>query len=280
MNILPIWRLICGEYLSGEYLSQYRCYFKIPRRRKIAVLRFVLLCWLVSASSFSGLVFAIESLVLNTAFTTPLTNDTQSGFVDVIVGEALKRLGYKLESVKLPAERALINANAGIDDGDLLRIDGLQKTYPNLIQVPEPVIDLEFVVFTKHITSPISNWQSLSRYSVSIITGWKILERNITHAAELTKVKNVSQLFTMLQKDRVDAVVYSRWVGLGYINQHQMEGVRILEPPLDRSSLYVYLHKKHQQLVPKLAAALRALKADGSYQRAYQRILLPLTEDR
>lgn len=225
---------------------------------------------------YTGPVFAQKTLVLNTAFTSPLSNDTQSGFVDFVVGEALRRIGFGLESVRLPAERALINANAGIDDGDLLRIAGLRKTYPNLIQVPEKVIDLEFVVFTKHAKFPVAGWRSLKPYSVAIITGWKILERNITGAAELTKVKNVNQLFTILLKDRVDIIVYSRWVGLGYINQHAIRGARILEPPLARRGMYVYLHKKHQRLVPKLAAALRAMKADGSYQRAFQQILAPL----
>jgi len=231
---------------------------------------------LVVGYAYSGLVYAQKTLVLNTAFTSPLSNDSQSGFADVVVGEALQRVGYKLESVNLPAERALINANMGIDDGDLLRIKGLQKTYPNLIQVPEKIIDLEFVVYTKREQFPVTGWRSLKPYSVAIVTGWKILERNIIGVARLTKVKNANQLFTLLLKDRVDVVVYSRWVGLGYIKQHRIRGVRILEPPLVRRSTYVYLHKKHKHLVPKLAAALRAMKADGSYQRAFQRILAPV----
>lgn len=231
---------------------------------------------LMVGHAYSGPVYAQKTLVLNTAFTSPLSNDAQSGFVDVVVGEALRRIDYRLESVRLPAERALINANAGIDDGDLLRISGLQKTYPNLIRVPEKIIDMEFVVFTKHKKFHVTGWRSLKPYSVAIITGWKILERNITGTAELTTVKNVDQLFTMLLKDRVDAVVYSRWVGLGYINQHHVRGVRILEPPLARRDMYVYLHKKHRHLVPKLAAALRAMKADGSYRRAFRKILAPV----
>jgi len=222
-----------------------------------------------------GPLLAQETLVLNTAFTSPLSNDEQAGFVDVVVKEALRRIGFGLETVRLPAERALINANAGIDDGDLLRIPGLQKTYPNLIQVPEKIIDLEFVVFTKHVEFPVTGWRSLRPYSIAIITGWKVLERNITEAAALTKVKNVYQLFTLLLKDRVDAIVYSRWLGFGYIRQHHVRGVRILEPPLVRRGAYVYLHKKHQRLVPKLAAALRAMKADGSYRRAFRQILAP-----
>lgn len=221
-------------------------------------------------------VLAAETLVLNTAFTSPLSNDAQSGFADRVVAEALKRNGYGLETVLLPAERALINANAGIDDGDLLRISGLQKTYTNLIQVPEKVMDLEFVVFTRHANFPVTGWQSLKPYSVSIITGWKILERNITEYADLTKVKNAEQLFTLLVKDRTDVIVFSRWVGLGYIKDKQLSKVKVLDPPLVQRAVYVYLHKKHERLVPGLAAALRDMKADGSYQRIFQETLAPL----
>jgi polar amino acid transport system substrate-binding protein len=31
--------------------------------------------------------------------------------------------------------------------------------------------------------------------------------------------------------------------------------------------MYLYLHKKHQALVPKLSQAIRDIKADGSYNR-------------
>lgn len=221
----------------------------------------------------SGPGMAEETLVLNTAFTSPLSNDQQSGFVDQVVGEALKRSGYKLESVRLPAERALINANAGIDDGDLLRIGGLQKNYPNLIQVPEKIIDLEFVVFTKNEDFQVSGWKSLKPYSVAFITGWKILERSITEYAELTQVKNADQLFNILLNGRADVIVYGRWGGLGYIKDHQIKNVKILEPPLKKEMLYVYLHKKHKALVPKLATALKSMKDDGSYQKIYNNTL-------
>ncbi len=31
--------------------------------------------------------------------------------------------------------------------------------------------------------------------------------------------------------------------------------------------MYLYLHKKHQALVPRLAQALKDMKADGTYNR-------------
>lgn len=219
---------------------------------------------------------AEQTLILNTTFPYPLSTDEQTGFVDIVVMQAFERIGYKFKSVNLPAERALKNANAGIDDGDLLRIGGLEKIYPNLIQVPEKIMDVEFSIFSKHKQIQIGKWKDLNTYSVAIITGWKMLERNITDVVELTKVKNVDQLFAMLLKDRVDTIAYSRWVGLGYIEQNSLRDVHIIQPPIAKRAMYVYLHKKHRALVPKLAKALRAMKSDGSYKKIFNQVLTPL----
>ncbi len=218
-------------------------------------------------------------LVLNAAVSEPLSNDKQTGFVDRLVGIALQRLNYRLESVHIPAERALIIADDGISDGEMLRIAGLQKNYPNLIQVPEKLVDLEFVAFTRNKSLEITGWQDLATHSVAIITGWKIFEQNIPATTELVTVKNVDQLFTLLSKDRADVVLYSRWSGLAYIHKHQLQGISIVEPPLARQSMYVYLYKRHRDLVPRLADELHALKAEGEYQRLFQEILAPYDGD-
>jgi len=218
-------------------------------------------------------------LVLNTAFTEPISNKGQTGFADTLIGMALQRLGYRLETLHLPAERALIIANDGIDDGEMLRIAGLQKSYPNLIQVPEKIIDLEFSAFTRKKTLTITGWQDLAAYPVAIITGWKILERNIPTTLKLVTVENVDQLFTLLLKDRTDAILYSRWSGLAYIRKHQLQGISIVEPPLERQGMYIYLHKRHRDLVPRLAHELRALKAEGVTQRLFHKILAPYAGD-
>ena len=39
---------------------------------------------------------------------------------------------------------------------------------------------------------------------------------------------------------------------------------------LEDVSMYPYLHKKHRELVPQLAAVLQAMKGDGTYQRLMQ----------
>lgn len=230
-----------------------------------------LLCLLSPAT------FAQQTIILNTAFSNPISNDAQTGFGDKVLGEAFERMGYKLETVHLPAERALINADKGIDDGDLLRIGGLQKQYPNLIQVPGKIMDLNVMLFTKNKPLfKIRGWESLAFHSISIITGWKVFEINLGQQVNIIKTDNVSQVFTMLKKNRSDFAGYERWSGLWYLKNTKNTDITLLEPPLMSTPLYTYLHKKHKKLVPKLAAEIKKMKQDGCIEKIFNQILKPL----
>ncbi|MGD8885878.1 MAG: hypothetical protein PVF34_09650, partial [Gammaproteobacteria bacterium] len=55
-----------------------------------------------------------DVIELNTTTYPPLSTPEQQGFLDRIVKEALARLGITMKTVRLPAERALIDANHGI----------------------------------------------------------------------------------------------------------------------------------------------------------------------
>ena len=221
--------------------------------------------------------FSQETLVINTGFSSPISKVDQTGFGDQVLAEALRRIGYKLETVQLPAERALINANLGLDDGDLLRIDGLEKKYPNLIKVPEKIMDMDVMLFTKNMCDfKVNGWKSVTTESVAIITGWKVFEKNLAKTVDIINTDNVTQMFTMLTKDRADFLGYERWASLGYIKDNNVKSVIALEPPLVSVALYTYLHKKHEKLVPQLAEAIKSMKKDGTIKKFYAKSLAPL----
>jgi polar amino acid transport system substrate-binding protein len=106
--------------------------------------------------------------------------------------EAFRRAGLELKLVKLPAERALRNANSGIEDGDLNRIAGIENTYTNLVRVPEKSMDMEFTAFTRQTSTSTVDWQQLSNYRVGIIKGWKILELNLQNPRIIIQVTDSS----------------------------------------------------------------------------------------
>ena len=216
-------------------------------------------------------------LVLNDPTEAPYTMPDGSGFLDAIAGEAFRRAGVKLKLVKLPAERALINANLGIGDGDLSRIAGLETLYPNLVSVPEKLVDLTFAAFGKDAMLP-ARWEVIRARSVGHIKGWKIYEQPLKGAANVVEADDAQQLFRLLNLNRIDVALYERWFGLALLRQQGIKDVHTLEPALANKEMFIYLHQRHAALVPKLAAALRAIKAEGLYQRLYQEKVLSIMD--
>lgn len=209
---------------------------------------------------------AAETLVLNTADVFPGSTPEGTGYADLILREAAARMGFSLETVHLTSERALTNANDGIEDGNYARVAGLERLYPNLIRVPEKIMEFDFVGFAKDPTLKISGWQSLTPYHVGIVTGWKILEANVVGTRSLTKVGTPEALFEILALGRVDLVVFDRSQGVAVLAGRHLAGIWPLESPLARQEMFVYLNRRHAALVPRMAEVLRGMKRDGTFE--------------
>jgi len=209
---------------------------------------------------------ATSILRLNTTGQPPLNTDTQKGFMDVVATEAFRRIGITLQTSLLPAERGLKNSNNGSIDGEMSRVKGLDKVYTNLVRVPEKIMDWEFVVFSPKAIDLEVGWSALSGKLVSHINGWKILEKNIPNDAEITRTSNIDELFLLLDKQRTDYVIYEKWAGHYMLQKMLMRDTHQLKPALAVKEMFIYLHKKHKSIVPKLSKALESMKKDGSYQ--------------
>jgi polar amino acid transport system substrate-binding protein len=217
-----------------------------------------------------------RKVVINSEPFPPLSTVEGTGFEDLLAKEMYRRLGIEIDINMVPSERGLVNANAGIDDGTLSRVGGMSSKYRNLLQIEEIAVERDYVAFARRSDIRIDGWSSLKPYDVGIVNGWKILERNIKDVRSLTKVRQPMQLFQLLELGRVDVIVFARYSGLQMIHDLGLKGVEVLEPPLASRATYFYLHKNHQGLVPRAAAALREMKADGTYRRLYDRIIGPL----
>lgn len=209
----------------------------------------------------------IPELVLNNPTAPPFTTSAHDGLLDIVAGEAFHRAGLKLKLIKLPAERGLINANEGIDDGDLSRIAGIEKVYPNLIRVPEKIFVMDFVAFTRTDLIKRASWKNLKPYSVVYIKGWKIFEQNLLPGTEITTAEGPEQIMDMLALDRVQFALYSRWMGLAIAKRMGIKDVRVVEPALAERDMYIYLNKRYASYVPALAKALHDIKREGMYTR-------------
>lgn len=215
-------------------------------------------------------------LILNVTGQPPLNTAAHDGFMDVIAREAIRRIGYNMVINRLPAERGLRSADKGLIDGEMSRVKGIEKNYVNLIRVPEKIMNWEFCVFSKKPIDLSQGWASLAKQNVAFVRGWKILEKNVPSSAEITKVANSKLLFTLLKKDRVDYVLYERWGGASVKHEMGIGGVQLRMPVLASKEMFIYLHKKHQALVPRLSQALADMKKDGAYDALVEKHLTPI----
>jgi len=228
--------------------------------------------WLISGSCLAQ----TEKLSLSTGALPPIGSvPGHPGFIEELARTAFKRIGVDVDVITVPVERSLINANSGLDDGDIYRVAGVEREYPNLIRVPEKVLDTDFVAYSKRSGIRIRNWADLKPYSVAYATGWKAYERNVKEAREVTNTSSLHELPALLESGRVDVILMDRWQGRWVIQQGGYK-FHLHEPPLARFERFMYLNKKHAALVPRVAKALAEMKADGSYQKLYNRYLKPL----
>lgn len=213
------------------------------------------------------------ALYLGTGVGEPYTTEDRQGFLDQIVAEMFGRLGYDAKvSVYESSARALLQADAGIDDGQALRAKGLEQKYPNLVEVPAQLMMNDFVASAIRAVPQAPDWASLRPYALTHIIGWKVFEDHLTPEHSVTAVQDGRQMFTLLAKDRADIALYERWQALALARRMDLP-VKVLEPALAQTPMFIYLHRKHLALVPQAAAVLEEMKRDGTWQAIFERTL-------
>jgi polar amino acid transport system substrate-binding protein len=217
-------------------------------------------------------------IVIGSCHRAPLSTPEGTGIIDRITIESFRRIGYVACIEPLPCERSLRNADAGVTDGDLLRIPEavLPKT-PNLAAVPEVMYEVPMSGFTTRPGLRVEKLADLLPLRVGIVLGWKILEDQV-RAAEVLRVRGPEELFALLVDNKADLVVYERNTGLQLASTLDRKDIRVIDPPLIVTRQHLVLHRRHEKLLEPLAAALRAMKADGSYAAAFREVGGPRSE--
>ena len=218
---------------------------------------------------------AAERLVLSTGMIDPWTNSAGTGFHQALIREVFRRMGMMVEvDINTASQRAFSLANDGVTDGLAGRVEGMEKSYPNLIRVAERMFVNDFVACSR-ITDPPADWSDLVPHSVAYIIGWQVFERRLPQVRDLTLVKDSTQLLNLVKADRVEIILHERWQALWQAKDMGVQ-LRCQKTPLARTDMFIYLHQRHAGLVPRVAETLRQMKADGSYDAIAQRVFADL----
>jgi polar amino acid transport system substrate-binding protein len=216
---------------------------------------------------FFALAIALFSLALPTrshgqsVVLSHIHNDKPTALTFKVLQEAYRRLGIEAKEEFLPHERSLRASDAGEVDGEVMRIAGLEKEYPNLLRVPEPIYEFDTIAFTTGLVFKVEGWESLRPYQLCVLRGLKLSEQG-TEGMNRMIGNSVDHLIEMLRRDRCQVAILGRASWLE-IDRLKAGPLRELQPPIATLQLFHYVNKRHAALVPKLAETLRQMRVEG-----------------
>ena len=205
-----------------------------------------------------------KTYIFYTALGSPIKD-----ILEARIKEVFRRLDLDVKLLISPSsQRALMLANED-GDGDAFRVPNIKEIAPentaNLVQVPESIIIVALTVYTKNLSFLVEGWHSLERYHNGARIGAKILEKNIP--GERTFVPTTVQLVKMLDSDRIDTMVEWDLVAENVIRNLKVMGIHKLSPPIKVQPFHIYIHKKHQALIPEIVQVLKDMKEDGAFDK-------------
>ena len=208
--------------------------------------------------------FSSDKLVFSSIEKSTFTN-----FALSVLREAYKRIGIEIDTSPLPAKRSLRSANEGINyDGELFRISGIEHEYTNLIPIKVPLHQSKWMVFTKNKRIKVNGWQSLKQYKLGIKRGIATTKEGTKGLGFDTHIVNTNkQLFELLERDRVDAVIISKGNAQKVLNDSDFKDIVMLKTPVQVNNVYHFLHIKNKQLIPQIYKSLKKLEIEGLIEK-------------
>lgn len=175
---------------------------------------------------------------------------------------AYANLGWQLEFTELPAERAMLESNAGRADGETARVAGIDARYKNLRCVEVPLHVSSLSIFVKGADKPVpATLAELSRLPrVGMVVGRKVTEDATAGWTNVTRVTNSASALQMLRLGRIDAYLGRAEDFLLTMRQEGVDVSDYAHRVALRFELFHYLHKKHEALLPAITAELRRIK--------------------
>jgi len=233
------------------------------KTRKIAV-TVISLSILMVLIVFSPIhtVWAGEKIVM----VTPLPNTEVLGkWVELIFSEAFRRLDLEMEYRQYPPKRCGEMANTGAVDGELGRPYGYDALYPNLVRVEEPSMSTYYAAYVTDPDIQLEGWESLkgTNYKVEHLRGAALSTQKLPEVVKpdnLSEINEVTQGLKKLRAGRTDVfVIAANMVDPLLATDTSYSTIR-KAGIMAEVHMYPYLHKKHKDLAPKLAAALKEIK--------------------
>lgn len=176
--------------------------------------------------------------------------------------QAYRAIGYQLNIQYLPAERSLKMSSQGKFDGELFRIAAVGQHYPELLQVPVPLAQIQLYAFVNAGREhEFGLWQQDATLRIGFVRGFKMAELYEV-AGHKTMVNTPGQAVQMLQQNKIDLLMEDlQSLHEATAGDEQAANLVRLPDVLATEELYHFVHQRHQQLIPALSEQLQRQSA-------------------
>lgn len=193
------------------------------------------------------------------------------------ITEAYQQLGIGVRIREFPAQRSIVEAGLGACDGELFRIKGIEKDFPDLIMVDVPCFEVQgFIYLPREKAFEVAGWESIpSGYTMAAPFGIKYIEKAIeTHGLKAFFIKGTVNALDFLLSGKADYTISTKELDGLLVHRNLQASLVRLTPPVERIPVFHYLHKQHADLVPRIRKVLmemhenQAIKSPGQGKQA------------
>jgi polar amino acid transport system substrate-binding protein len=253
------------------YIPPKGGYYMIQQNKKISVIVSALIMTTLFLLFFPEPLQAADKIVFTNGFP---ENSYLYKWFKLTYTEAFRRLGMEYEVKNYPMKRGPRLVNQGKLDGDPAREPDFSTKYPNLLRVDEPILTGRMIAYTTDKKIKLNNkWESLrnTKFRVNYRRGVKICEENLPKVVRPDKLETVNTDIQGLKKllaKRIDIYVGIESIVVTLLKTKEFSALSFYKAGvMDESKAYPFLHKKHEKLIPKLAAVLKAMKEEGLFEQ-------------
>jgi hypothetical protein len=190
-------------------------------------------------------------------------------WLNLIYTEVFRRLGYELEYKGYPNERANVMAETGVVDGEIQRAASYQKISKNLLRVEEPSFSGHVAAYAATPGVVLDGWESLknTNYRVEYRRGSKLPQTvlpKVVRPEKLSTISTVEQGLKKLIAGRTDIFIEQELV----VDKAEIDYSSLYQAGIVYTgNSYLYMHKRHAALLPKIAEVLKNMKQEGVVER-------------
>lgn len=141
-------------------------------------------------------------------------------------------------------------ADEGLVDGDLFRVEEVASRYPNLTQVPYPLMQGSLLAIVPPGQGDQFPQATDKPLLAAVRRGVIIAETTANRLGmEPVLANSYAQMKGLLERGRVDLLLVSDIEGLSPANNSEWRDLVILSEPVTRFSLFHYLNRRHAGLL-------------------------------